>query len=65
MLAAIASNASNSDFFFSFCKTAYFWMLVAQKPAGKSHSSPGKKFAEKKEVWHSSTTFICGLSFTL
>ena len=42
--------------FFSFCKTANFWMSIAQKPAGKSHTSPGKKFAEKKEVSHSSTT---------
>ena len=49
MLAAIVSNASNSDFF-SFCETAYFQMSVAQKPAGKSCTFPGKKFAEKKEV---------------
>ena len=37
-------------------------MPVAQKPAGKSHTSPGKKFAEKKEVSHSSTTFTCRVS---
>ena len=58
MLAAIVSNASNSDFF-SFCETAYFQMSVAQKPAGKSCTFPGKKFVEKKEVWYSSTTFTC------
>ena len=32
-------------FFFSLCKTANFRMSVAQKPAGKRHTFPGKKFA--------------------
>ena len=37
-------------------------MSVAQKPASKSHTSPGKKFAEKKGVSHSSITFTCRVS---
>ena len=37
-------------------------MLVAQKPAVKSHTSPGKTFAEKNEAWHSSTTYTNRLS---
>ena len=46
--------------FFSFCNTVNFQILyVAQKPTGKSHTSPGKKLAEKKEVSHSSTAFTC------
>ena len=30
---------------------------MSQKPTGKSHTFPGKTFAEKKEVSHSSTNF--------
>ena len=58
MLAAIGYNVPNPDFF-SLCKTANFRMSVVQKLAGKSHTSPGKKFAEQKGVSDSSTTFIC------
>ena len=32
---------------------------MAQKPAGKSRTTPGKTFAEKKEVSDCSTTFTC------
>ena len=39
-------------------------MLVAQKPAVKSHTSPDKTFAEKNEAWHSSTTFTYRVSVT-
>ena len=48
MLAATVSNEPNSNFF-SICETANFWMSVAQKPAAKSHTSPGKKFEELKK----------------
>ena len=48
--------------FFSLCKTANFGMSVAQKSAGKSHTSPSKKLAEKKEISDSSTTFTCRVS---
>ena len=37
-------------------------MAVAQKHAGKGHTSPGKKFAENKEVSYTSTTFTCRVS---
>ena len=42
---------------FSLCKTAYFQMSVAQNPTGK-------KFSEKKEVSHGSTTFTCRVTVT-
>ena len=48
MLAAIVSNASNSDFF-SFCETAYFQMSVAQKPAGKSCTFQVKNLQKRKK----------------
>ena len=37
-------------------------MSVAQESARKSHTSPGKKFAEQKYVPDSSTTFTCRVS---
>ena len=48
--------------FSAFCKTVYFGMSITQKLAGKGHTSPGKTFAEKKEVYHCSTTFTCRVS---
>ena len=52
------SNISKTEcVFFSFCKTAYFGMSLTQKPAGKGHTSP--EHFQKKEVYHSSTTFTC------
>ena len=45
-------------FFFIFLN-CFISNVYSPKPAGKSNTSPGKKFAEKREVLYSSTTFTC------
>ena len=60
MLAAIVSNALNSDFF-HLVKLPTL-EVCSTKPAGNGHTSPGNKFAERKEVSHSSTNFTCRVS---